>query len=124
MKHILIVDNNLGFLFWLGEALSEAHHQAWPACNVTDAGAILRSRRLPRVDLLVVNPSVEGAMRLVQRLRRTRPDLKVLAVDPVNGEQVRGITDWRARPHGGDRSARQEWLRHIERVIHVHKRAA
>lgn len=124
MKQILIIDSNLGFLFWLGEALAEAHHQAWPACNVSEAGAILRTRRLPRLDLLIVNPSVEGALRLVHRLRRVRPELKVLAVDPVNDEQVRGITDWRARPTGDDRSAKQQWLRHIERVIHVHKRAA
>ncbi|HUB82053.1 MAG TPA: hypothetical protein VMB03_24820 [Bryobacteraceae bacterium] len=124
MKHILIIDSNLGFLFWLGEALAEARHQAWPACNVAEAGAILRSRRLPRLDLLIVNPSVDGALRLVQRLRRARPDLKVLAVDPVNDEQVRGISDWRVRPQSHDRSAKSQWLRHIERVIHVHKRAA
>ena len=124
MKHILIVDTNLGFLYWLGEALAEANYQPWPACNIADAGAMLRSRRLPRLDLLIVNPSVEGASRFIHRLRRRRPELKVLAVGPLNDKQVRGINAWRARPNGDELSARQQWLRHIERVISIHKRAA
>jgi len=124
MKHILIVDSNLGFLYWLGETLAEANHQPWPACNIAEAGAMLRSRRLPSLDLLIVNPSVEGASRFIHRLRRTRPELKVLAVDPVNEKQVRGVTAWRARPSGDDLSAKHQWLRHIERVISEHQRAA
>jgi CheY-like chemotaxis protein len=124
MKNVLIVDKNLGFLYWLAEALVAAKHQPWPACSVSEAAALLRSRRLTNLDLLILNPSVRGAAQFINRLRRTRPDLKVLAVDPLNDTQVRGANAWRALPNLADLSARQEWLHDIERVFARQKRAA
>ena len=124
MKNVLIVDDNLGFLYWLGETLAGAHYQPWPATSALEAAAFMRSRRLTQLDLLIVNPSLRGALQLIARLRRNQPGLKVLAVDPLNDRQVRGVNAWRARPNSGDRSARQEWLREIERMFIRQKRAA
>ncbi|HEX3742388.1 MAG TPA: hypothetical protein VHW09_00595 [Bryobacteraceae bacterium] len=124
MKNVLIVDNNLGFLYWLGEALAAAKYQPWPACSATDAAAVLRTRRLAQLDLLIVNPSLRGISRFIAKLRRTRPNLKILAVDPVNDRQVHGVNAWHARPSRGDRAARQEWLHEVERVFGSHTRAA
>jgi CheY-like chemotaxis protein len=121
MKNVLIVDDNLGFLYWLGETLAGAHYQPWPASNAPEANAMLRSRQFSHLDLLVVNPALRGIQRLVQRLRTSQPNLKVLAVDPVNDKQVQGVDAWRARPNGADNSARTEWLREVERVFGSHK---
>lgn len=37
LKVILIVNNDLGFIFWLGVALIEAGYRAWPACSTSAA---------------------------------------------------------------------------------------
>jgi hypothetical protein len=74
--------------------------------------------------LLILNPSIRGAAPFINRLRRTRPDLKVLAVDPRNDTQVQGVNAWRALPDPGDLSAKQQWLQDIQRVFAGHKRAA
>ena len=124
MKNVLIVDDNVGFLFWLGEVLAGANYQPWPASSSADAGKILKSRRLARLDLLVVNPSLRGVSSFIARLRRTRPTLKVLAVDPLNDKQLRGVNAWHARPNRADVSARQEWLREVGRIFSTQKRAA
>ena len=124
MKNVLIVDDNVGFLFWLGEVLAGANYQPWPASSAVDAGKMLKSRRLAHLDLLVVNPSLRGVASLIARLRRTMPTLKVLAVDPLNDKQVRGVNAWHARPNRADVSARQEWLREVGRIFSTQKRAA
>jgi DNA-binding response OmpR family regulator len=124
MKNVLIVDDNVGFLFWLGEILAGANYQPWPACSAADASKMLRTRHLAQLDLLVVNPSLRGATAFIARLRRNRPTLKVLAVDPLNDTQVRGVNAWHARPNRADVTARQQWLREVERIFSTQKRAA
>jgi len=124
MKNVLIVDDNLGFLYWLGETLAGARYQPWPALSTPEAVAIVRNKTLAQLDLLVVNPSLPGARRLIARLRSGLPDLKVMAVDPVNDRQVHGVDAWRARPESGTKSVRQEWLREIDRVVANRKEAS
>jgi hypothetical protein len=124
LKNVLIVDSDLGFIFWLAEVLVETHYQPWPACSALEAMSLVGQRKLTHLDLLIVNPSLRGASHLMTSLRRLQPDLKVLAVDPLNDRQVRGVNAWRARPNPGDHSAKQKWAREIERILSVEHRAA
>jgi hypothetical protein len=124
MKNVLIVDSDLGFTFWLAELLVEANYQPWPACTALDAVSLIDRKRLSPLDLLIVNPSLQGASHLITTLRSKQPDLRVLAVDPRNDRQVRGVNAWHARPTSGDQSARQKWTREIDRVLRSHNRAA
>jgi hypothetical protein len=124
VKNVLIVDSDLGFIFWLAEVLVEAHYQPWPACSALEAMSLVSRRRLNSLDLLIVNPSLRGASDLMNNLRRTQPDLKVLAVDPLHDRQVRGVNAWRARPNPSDHSAKQKWAREVDRILSVHHRAA
>ena len=124
VKNVLIVDSDIGFIFWLAKLLVEENYQPWPACSVLDATSLMNRRRLAPLDLLVVNPSVQGAAHLIESIRKKQPDLKVLAVDPMNDRQVRGVNAWRARPHSADQSAKQKWMREIQRLLRSHHRAA
>ena len=83
VKNVLIVDSDIGFIFWLAKLLVEENYQPWPACSVLDATSLMNRRRLVPLDLLVVNPSVQGAAHLIESIRKKQPDLKVLAVDPI-----------------------------------------
>lgn len=124
MKNILILDSDLGFIFWLARVLVEAKHQPWPACTPLDAVSIVNRKQMAPLDLLVVNPSVHGAQHLIREFRCKQPNLKVLAVDPLNDRQVRGVNGWRAKPHSGDRESREKWLREIDRMFSSQHRAA
>jgi len=123
MKNVLIVDSDLGFIFWLAELLVRAKYQPWPSCSTMDAISIVSRRQTP-LDLLIVNPSLRGASHLIRTLRENQPGLKVLAVDPLNDRQVRGVNAWHSRPHSADPSAKQKWMREIDRVLHTQHRAA
>jgi DNA-binding response OmpR family regulator len=78
---ILILDNNLGFAFWLGQALSTSNCEALPAMNVTEATALIGRFKL-EVDLVILNPSVPGAADFTQTLRRQQGHLRVATLDP------------------------------------------
>ena len=74
---VLVVDRDLGFLFWLGCVLSEAGHDALPARNVKAASLLLRSLN-SAVELLVVDSGLPGAQRFAAQLRRLNPEIKVI----------------------------------------------
>jgi DNA-binding NtrC family response regulator len=122
MKNVLIVDKDLGFLFWLGEILAGANYQPWPACNAADAINLMASKRSAPLDLLIVNASVRGASRLIAHFRRHRADLKVIAVDGHN-RALAGVNAWSERPDPVNTRAKQKWLRAIDRML-SYKRAA
>ena len=79
VKTVLIVDDDLGFAFWLGQALDRAGYETWPARSVTAAKSLLAEVRLA-VDLLVITASQPRAPVLADYLARANPDLKVIAV--------------------------------------------
>ena len=77
-KNILIVDPDLGFVFWLGQLLdSSGSHQVLPAKSVTDA-KVLIARLSVEVDLLVIGQTLEDSEHLVDNLRRSRNELPVI----------------------------------------------
>jgi CheY-like chemotaxis protein len=124
MKNVLIVDNDLGFVYWLGEVLIDAGYQPWPACSVSDAITVVGRKPAIPLDLLIVNPSVRGASRLIDSYRRTQAQLKVMALGAHDEKVLPGVKAWREKPVPGDRSARQKWVRAIGRISSGQKRAA
>jgi len=79
VKTVLIVDADLGFVFWLGQALDVAGCSAFPARSVPDARALLAECKLA-VDVLILDPVLPGASDFVMALRHDRENIKVLAV--------------------------------------------
>lgn len=81
MATILILDNNLGFAFWLGQALSASKCEALPAMNVPEATALIGHFKLT-IDLVIMNPSVPGAADFTRALRQEQGYLRVATLDP------------------------------------------
>jgi hypothetical protein len=77
-KTVLIVDEDLGFVFWLGRLLTETGYQAWPARSGVEAAALLSEIGV-HPDLLVINPNSEGAAAFVESQRR-QADFKTIAI--------------------------------------------
>ena len=125
MKNILIVENDLGFIFWLGAALAAAEYQPWPACSVSDAMKLVERATLP-IDLLIIDPSAQGVSKLVAFLRRSRPELKLMALGAESKTTLTGVSAWRRKPGPAQEPVKQqqEWVEAVKGVFIGHKRAA
>lgn len=113
IKNILIVDDDLGFIFWLGAVLVDAGYQAWPACSPSDAISVAGHKLQP--DLLIVNASLPVVPELIAHFRRTQTRLKVMALGS-QGASLPGVNAWRPTPGLSDHSAKQEWLQAVEHM--------
>ena len=77
---ILILDDDLGFTFWLGQAFSNAHCTAVPAVTVAAAKELIDQFGLS-IDLAIVNPKVPGSAEFTRTLRRAHENLRVATLD-------------------------------------------
>jgi CheY-like chemotaxis protein len=76
---LLIVDDDLGFRFWLAKSLEPFGHSVIPADTVSQARHLLRQVKLS-LDQLIINPSVKGAAEFAASLRRRHSQLKIVAL--------------------------------------------
>ena len=111
----LIVDDDLAFVCWLGELLSEAGYQAAPASDSRQAAALIKELNLD-VDLVVVNPDLPSVSQMIETL--SRPDLKIVAIRNPDTD-VLGTIQAQATPErraGRGPISRPEWLRRVRSV--------
>ena len=124
VKNVLIVDNDLGFIFWIGGVVITANYQPWPACSLSDASVLVDKAAVP-IDLLIVNPSLPGVSELIALLRRSQRKLKVIALGAKGNLKLAGINSWRQRPGPAvEKSARREWLEAVKNMFLGQTRAA
>jgi DNA-binding NarL/FixJ family response regulator len=118
MKTILIIDDDLGFVFWLGPVLAHAGYEVLPAKGFSDASTLL-SELNAKIDLLIVNPSLPGVADFVSALRRSRPNAKILfALDndqPAGPIQNADIIARKLLQQ--DAAAATLWLRVVEQAL-------
>jgi len=116
---LLIVDSDVGFLWWLGEIFAEAGYQVVPALNCSQALAAVKRFHL-QIDLLVVNPALTGVLRLVTALERPDRDLKIVLIreGPI-GLKYPGFRydATLTRPSGWEPISRTDWLRKLRVLL-------
>jgi DNA-binding response OmpR family regulator len=81
---IVILDDDLGFLFWLGQALSAPQCRALPAVTVAEAAALIDHFKL-EVNLLIMNPAIPGAVEFSHALRKQQKQLRVATLTGAGG---------------------------------------
>ena len=84
---IFLVDADLGFIFWLGQALDSAGYNAIPAASVPAASELIQQHRLS-VEILVIDLFLPDSLEFVFRLRQSHPNLQVIAMMPENWGSV------------------------------------
>ena len=115
-EHILIVDPDLGFLFWLGETLNMAGYAALPAKSMREASALVTQLSV-RVDLLLVFPWVPGVDTFVNRFRIRHQGCTVIALCEnldVPLYLLEYVDKCWAKPDRFDAATGMEWLDAIE----------
>ena len=115
----LIVDDDVGFILWLGEMLTETGYQAVPALHLRQAMTLVKKLAL-RVDVLVVNPKLPGAMQAVKSLARAHPQLRVVLIrDPSEppSEPLDRNHPTLERPSAWEPISRPQWIVKIRKVL-------
>ncbi|MBZ5609253.1 MAG: hypothetical protein LAP38_13400 [Acidobacteriia bacterium] len=114
---ILIVDEDVGFLWWLGELFHEAGYRSIPALSCEQALSLVRDVQ-GGIDLLVVSPSMQGVSGLILTLSRIHPP-KVVLIQDLATELIPGV--WAVatlqRPLGPEPVSRQEWRQKIGEIL-------
>ena len=114
---VLIVDDDLGFVWWLGDIFSKAGCQVVPALNIEQSVSITKELNL-EVDVIVVNPELAGISEIIRALSCARP-LKIVAIGNHDAD-VKGTVHAQAtleRPSGWDSISQQAWLGCVRRVV-------
>lgn len=114
---VLIVDEDLGFVWWLGQMFSQAGCQVVPALNSGQTDSLARDLNL-KIDVIVVNPELAGVSELIQSLSSARP-LKIVAIRNSD-THVRSAVHAHAtleRPSGWGPVSEKEWLGCVRRVV-------
>jgi hypothetical protein len=116
-KVVLIVASDLGFMCWLGLTLGAAGLDALPAKKVSDAKKLIRDFDL-HVDVLVIDPQIEGAGKFAESLQRSPHHSKIIAVaadtDPVSVLAAPPFELWKAPPGRSDPMAAVDWVHTVE----------
>jgi hypothetical protein len=109
---VLLVDSDLSFVFWLGQALDLAGCEALPARSTAAASELIREHRLS-VDTLVIDPVLPDALSFVAGLRESRPQLKAVAALPglpSDPTDLPGFNAIRRKPEHYTSEAQAEWI--------------
>lgn len=115
---VLIVDDDLGFVWWLGETFTEAGYRAIPALDSSQAATFV-AKLHEEISLLVVNASLSGVGRLVKSLAGSQRDLKVILIQDDRTSKAPGFV-YKAslmRPSGWEPVSREDWLRKLRTLL-------
>jgi len=112
---VLIVDDDLGFVMWLGEIFTELGWNTVPASDCQGALTLVGLLHMD-VDLIVVNPALEGVSQMVGAFSRVRRPKIVL----IGGPDV--VADIPAdatldRPDIGTPVSRAEWTKRVQKLV-------
>ena len=120
MTNILIVDTDLGLVFWLGQILDAAGYETYPAKGVAEAVSLMSQLHL-RIDALIIRPTLEGAQAFASELRnRQRGHLKAIALLADPNEETECPWFWdssHVKPELPDQEARGSFLTLVRGVL-------
>jgi hypothetical protein len=118
-RTVLIADNDLGFVLWLGEVFSELGCQAVPALHSRQALTLAKRLNL-RIEALIVNPDLPGAARMVKALTAANPGVSVVFIGNSAAQTSTGGSQAGARlqrPAPWEPISRAEWVVKVRKVL-------
>ena len=108
---VLILDNDLGFVWWLGEIFSELGYDAVPALSCPQALSMIKELDLS-VDLVILNPELPGISPIIRAMQHAHPAARIVMIGESTPRAIEGlpIHGTLERPSGWEPTSRQEWL--------------
>jgi hypothetical protein len=115
---VLVVEDDLGFLLWLGQLLTDAGYRVVPASNCRQVMAHIRKLGVS-LNLIVVNPSIRGAMRMLEGFAPEKSRIRLILIRDL-GMDLPGVGPASAtieKPRSWERISRQEWMQRIRQAL-------
>jgi hypothetical protein len=119
VRTVLIVDNDLGFVFWVGQALDRAGYNTLPAKGVPEALTVV-DVSAGRIDLLLIGLGLPGAASLAAKLLRSNASMKVVGLVDQDIQAIPpfpGSTATLRRPCGMSEESKAHCLALIRAVL-------
>src|SRR3954447_21341592 len=114
---VLLVDSDLGFVFWLGQTLERGGHTAFPAKNFPEAAKLIAAIHLS-VAALIVDESLPDLAEFIATIRLEHRGVKIILLTEDDDACFRFDVDARSRrPDTVDENSARNWLRLIRRVL-------
>jgi len=114
---VLIVDEDLGFVWWLGQMFSQAGCQVVPTLNSDQTLAFTRDLNL-KVDIIVVDPELPGISDIIRTLSSTRSPKIVAIRNHDAGSRGTVLADATLeRPSGWGPVSEKEWLGCVRKLV-------
>jgi hypothetical protein len=113
---VLIVDEDLGYVWWLGELFSEAGCQVVPALSPYETDSITQELDRP-VDVIVVNPELAGVSEMIQNLSRSQAPKVVVIRDQDQRDSGLFAHATLNRPSSASQLSQQNWLGSVKRLV-------
>lgn len=115
MPTALIVDDDLGFVLWLGEIFLLAGCGSVPASSCRGAVSLIEVLDV-KIDLIAVNAALSGVSEMVEALSRVhRP--KVVVIREPNVEPGIHADATIDRPDMGTPLSRAEWAQGVRKLL-------
>ena len=114
---VLIIDDDLGFVLWLGELFTEARCRALPALSCQEAVARIEQLGI-EPDFIVLNPHLPGVSEMLQRYIQALRHFKIVTIAPPPVLSV--LTSAHAmleRPSANQPISRREWLAKVRKLL-------
>lgn len=115
-KAVLLIDTDLGFLFWLGQALDRAGYEAFPARGIPQAIALLAEFHLT-VGSVILNYSLPGAEGFIIGLRHSQNYLKVISLVEQEQPLPPGVDGICCKPPEINERSRWELVQMVQKVL-------
>ena len=105
---VLVLDEDLGFVMWVGQVLSAAGMIPVPARSCSEAKGRLREFNL-QPDLAVVNPTLPGALEFIHEIEASAI---VYTID-VPAAGARGVMT----RYSGNKPSAETWVTKVKRAL-------
>ena len=114
---ILIVDEDIGFVWWLGDMLKEVGCRVLPALACGEA--VLLTKQLGiEPDLIIVNPSLAGTPQMLQFFIHTKSHLQIVTTGAPSKALTASIHVGAIleRPSANEPAIRGQWLEKLRKL--------
>ena len=114
---VLLVDSDLGFVFWLGQTLEKGGYVAFPAKNLPEAFKLIASLHFS-VAVMIVDESLPDLPQYISTIRLEHRGVKIILLIEHDDVGLRVDVDARCRrADPADENSAREWLQLIRRVL-------
>ena len=117
-RTVLMVDEDLGFLLWLGQLFAEIGYRSVPASSCRQAASHLKKLKV-NISLVVVNQGLKGARSLLKTLEGDANRIRIILIRNPTATAFVAVPESAIldKPRAWENIARAEWLQRLRQAL-------